>query len=149
KHLDAKSAIASRLYEFLLINFYSDAPALRINYETLAQYLPVKAEKYLSSARRQLGAALDLLQANGLVGSAEWCASRTGLAQLVLERGRRFSLTVPAAKVLPRPSAEECPEALTVEELRNHRPAEWFLVSDFYRDYAGDLLHRPTPKELT
>lgn len=150
KHLDAHSAIASRLYEFLLINFYSDAPALRINYETLTQYLPVKAEKYLSSARRQLGPALDLLQTSGLVGSAEWCASRTGLAQLVLERGERFSIPAPTpAKAIARSPAVDGADAIVVEELRNHRPAEWFLVSDFYRDYAGELLHRPTLKELT
>src|SRR4051794_11495300 len=33
RHLDERSPIASRLYEFLLLNFYSGTPVLRINYE--------------------------------------------------------------------------------------------------------------------
>jgi hypothetical protein len=43
--LDKQSPIASRLYEFLIVNFYSGTPKLCINYGKLAQYLPVKPER--------------------------------------------------------------------------------------------------------
>ncbi len=148
KHLEQRSAIASRLYEFLLVNFYGDTPVLQFNYETLTQYLPVKAEKYLSSARRQMGDAVALLVANDVIKRADWCPSKTGLARIVLERGRRFSLVSPPVGSGRLSGGDESADVIAVVELRNHRPAEYFLVADFYRDYAGDLLHRPSPKEL-
>jgi hypothetical protein len=148
KHLEQRSAIASRLYEFLLVNFYGDTPVLQFNYETLAQYLPVKAERYLSDARRQFRDAFTLLTANDIIKRADWCPSKSGLARIVLERGQRFSLSVAPPASGRFLGQDESADAIAVEELRNHRPAEWFLVADFYRDYAGDLLHRPTPKEL-
>lgn len=147
KHLEGKSPIASRLYEFLLVNAYKDAPALALNYETLTQFLPIKPEKYLSSAQRQLGAGLQLLRANNILRRAEWRESKAGLAQIVFERGDRLTLPASAGNRLPQP-ADESPEVLAVEELRNQRPPEWYLVNDFYRDLSGNLLHRPTPKEL-
>ena len=148
KHLEARSAIASRLYEFLLVNFYSDAPALQFNYETLTQYLPIKSEKYLSSARRQLGSAFELLQKSAIVGKVDWRDSKSGLAQIVIERGRRLYVTGPQATAATSPAKSDPAESVAIEELRNQRPPEWFLVSDFYRDYAGNLLHRPSPKEM-
>lgn len=148
KHLEERSPIASRLYEFLLVNFYSDAPVLCLNYETLAQFLPVKAEKYLSSARRQFGSAFELLCNSGLLKSCEWRASKSGLAQIVFERGLRLSAALRAGNPAVELPSDDVPESVAIEELRNQRPPEWYLVNDFYRDYAGDLLHRPSPKEL-
>jgi hypothetical protein len=49
--LDARSPIASRAYEFLLVNFYA-SPVVRINYPTLAGFLPVRAERYYSQAQQ-------------------------------------------------------------------------------------------------
>jgi hypothetical protein len=95
-----------------------------------------------------LGDAVTLLVANDVIKRADWLPSKTGLAKIVLERGRRFSLSTSPANAGRLAGDDESAEAIQVEELRNHRPAEWFLVADFYRDYAGDLLHRPTPKEL-
>ncbi len=69
--LDQRSPIASRLYEFLFLNFHSNSPLLRINYRNLAQLLPVKAETYLADARKQLEPALQLLQTAEILGSAK------------------------------------------------------------------------------
>ena len=88
RQLDERSPIASRLYEFLLLNFYSGAPVLRINYEKLAQFLPVQPERYASDARRQLDPAFGLLTAAGVIEAAEWADSKDGLAQLHFHRGR-------------------------------------------------------------
>lgn len=55
--LDAQSPIASQLYEFLFLNFYSGRLVMRINYETLAQFLPVRFKQYFSDAKQQMSHA--------------------------------------------------------------------------------------------
>ncbi len=55
--LDQQSHIASRLYEFFLFNF-TGLDDICINYATLAQFLPVKVERSLSLAQRQLERAV-------------------------------------------------------------------------------------------
>jgi len=146
RQLDERSPIASRLYEFLLLNFYSGAPLLRINYETLAQFLPVRPERYLSDARRQLEAAFQVLAATGVLAGAEWAAARDSLGQLRLYRGPRLS--GPRGKRQPASSGDAIPDTIAVKELRNLRPPEWQLVSDFYHLWAGQDNARPTKKEL-
>jgi hypothetical protein len=64
--LDQRSPIASRLYEFLLLNFHGPAPVLQIGYAYLATLLPVHAERFPSDARRQMEPALNLLAGAGL-----------------------------------------------------------------------------------
>lgn len=148
KYLDERSTIASRLYEFLLVNFYRPLPSLRINYETLVQFLPVKAEKYLSSAQRQLRSALVLLENFGLLKSVDWQPSKTALAQLVLERGDRLGSRADAGLVETSPPDDERFDLVEVEELRNLKPPEYFLVTDFYRLWSGTSFKMPTAKEL-
>lgn len=148
RHLDAKSPIASRLYEFLLLNFYGKAPVLRINYETLVQFLPVRAERYRSSAKRQLESALQLLTAARVVGQVEWAGSKDGLAQLHLYRGTLLAALPGKGGVEAAEPAEEFAGTVAVKELRNVKPPEWSLVADFYRLWTGEARHRPTAKEL-
>jgi len=52
--LNDKSFIASRLYEFLFFKFYGDREFLRFNYPTLVQFIPVRTERFLSHARKQM-----------------------------------------------------------------------------------------------
>src|SRR5207244_3871640 len=102
RSLDGRSPIASRLYEFLLLNFYSGAPVLRINYETLAQFLPVRPERYPSDARRQLEPALQLLTGSEIVAAVHWAEAKASLGQLHLYRGRRLARGgSPAPAALP------------------------------------------------
>lgn len=145
--LEERSPIASRLYEFLLINFYSGVPVLRINYETLVQFLPIKTEQHPSQAKQQLGPALRHLVAMEVIDDVQWASSRDGLAQLHFHRGRHLNAPrdrMPAAL----PHLEEFAGSVEVEELRTLKPPEWTIVADFYRLWTGSETHRPTRGEL-
>ena len=146
--LDSKSPVASRLYEFLLLNFYSSAPKIRINYETLAQYLPVKPERYLSDAKRQLDPAFTLLGLVDVIASADWADSKSGLASIHLYRGPRLTGGTAHRLAAQNGGGEEMAGSFEVKELRNLKPPEWSVVTDFYRLWDGTEEHRPTAKEL-
>jgi hypothetical protein len=146
--LNAKSTIASRLYEFLLLNFYSGTPMLRINYPNLAKFLPVKVEKYASKAREQLGPPLELLKEGGVLSRYGWLPKPSAVAQLHLHRGKL--LTAPGDRqqgMLPF-MEEEFSGEIEVKELRDIKPAEWGLVADFYQRWSGERFPRPTAKEI-
>jgi hypothetical protein len=148
KYLDAKSTIASRLYEFLLVNLFGANPVLRINYETLVQFLPVQAEKYRSSAERQLHDALELLRTTQVLKSAEWIESKSGLAALLLARGDRLTHAARRSPVLGAFQAEELAEGVEVKELRNIQPPETQLLQLFYQEWTGTPAPQPSVKEL-
>jgi len=147
RHLDARSTIASRLYEFLLLNFYGDNPVLRINYKNLTQFLPVKTERYASDAKKQLGPALEHLRVAGVVEKTVWSTGKDGGSQLHIHRGPRMS-TARTPQRHQDEVLEEMPVAMEVAELRNQKPPEWGVVVDFYRDWTGGDDHRPSAKEL-
>jgi hypothetical protein len=148
RYLEDRSAIASRLYEFLLINFYSGTPKLRINYEKLAQFLPVKPEKYRSQAKRQLEQAFELLQNIGILDSVTWTDAKSGIAQLHLYRGPNLTPSKEQSKLPIAFTEEEFSGSLEVKELRTQKPAEWGIVADFYRLWEGATDAKPTAKEL-
>lgn len=148
RHLEDRSPIASRLYEFLLINFYSGTPKLRINYEKLAQFLPVKPEKYRSQAKRQLEQPLTLLREIGILDAAEWTDSKAGVGQLHLYRGRQVTSPQDRGQIPLEFMEEEFSGSLEVKELRTLKPAEWGIVVDFYRLWEGNATAQPTKKEL-
>src|SRR5206468_10868462 len=82
-----------------------------------------------------------------ILDRADWTEGKGGLAQLHLHRGRL--LAPPSARgsaVLPV-AEDEGLQPVEVKELRNVRPPEWGLVSDFYRLWTGQD-RRPTSKEL-
>jgi hypothetical protein len=150
RSLEDRSAIASRLYEFLLLNFYNGAPTLRINYANLVQFLPVKSEPHPSQAKQQLGPALNLLRALEVIEVALWSESRDGQVQLVFHRGRhlvppRDQDRVDAPLVF---EDDDFSSTVEVEELRTLKPPQWTIVVDFYRLWSGRENHRPTKKEL-
>jgi hypothetical protein len=146
KYLEGRSPIASRLYEFLLVNLYGAAPVLSIRYDTLVKFLPVRPEKYLSDAKRQLAGAFQLLTDAQVLSACDWRPSRAGLALLQLLRGARLvqgrgTPTLPAF-------TDEAIEAVEVRELRNLKPPEWHLVTGFYKAWNGREHHVPSTKEL-
>jgi hypothetical protein len=148
RHLDEHSTIASRLYEFLLLNFYSGVPVLRINYDTLVQFLPIRPERYLSDAKRQMGTALQLLTDTKVIDSVAWTDGKNTLAQLHLRRGARLA---PANKrddaALPWATGE-IGDGIQVRELRNLKTPAWQLVTDFYKLWSSESQRRPTQGEL-
>lgn len=146
--LENRSSIASRLYEYLLLNFYSGTPVFQINYEKLTQLLPVRPERFRSKAREQLDPALKLLEMVAVLKATEWVDSKSGIALLRMHRGK--TITAPRGRSrLPYDFLdEEFTDAIEVRELRNPKPAEWSYVADFYRLWSGEEGHRPTAKEL-
>ena len=147
-YLNKRMPIASRLYEFLLVNFYSGAPMLRINYPNLAQFLPVTPKQYLSEAQRQLNPAFHLLKSTKIISSVPWTMSKYGVPQVNIHRGQRLTATYDRGQITFPFMEEEFPKDIEVKELRNLRPPEWQLVADFYRLWSDDTNPRPTNKEL-
>lgn len=140
--LEQESPIASRLYEFLLINFYSGTPQLRINYSRLAQFLPVRIENYLSDARKQMEPAFKAVEQLH-VASVAWHKKNQDVAQLCFERGSRLrsSANAPAAEI-----GGATPESsISIREIQ--RTPEQELVTEFYRQW-GNRQQRPTTKDL-
>lgn len=146
--LDQRSSVASRLYEFFLLNFHGGTPVLRINYPTLAKLLPVRTERYLSDARRQLDPAFQLLMDTQILQAATWTDARDGIAQLHLHRGSRLVASPRKTLTAGPSSVEEEASSLEIQEIRTTKPPAWFLVADFYRRWSGTEFTKPTAKEL-
>lgn len=144
RFLDKRSPIASRLYEFLLINFYSGTPQLKINYPRLAQFLPVRPELYLSDARKQLEPAFQLLTQTHVTSSVGWQKRKPNVAQLRFDRGSRL-LRVPSTQS-NRLQPPNDADSISVREI--HRTPEQELVGEFYRLWADRLDQRPTAADL-
>jgi hypothetical protein len=149
RSLEARSPTASRLYEILLLNLYSGAPVFRINYANLAKLLPVRSERYLSDARKQLGPAISLLEQANVVSTARWEENTEGTIQLHFARGPLLrSGRKPNSQGSPA-LIEETLGSVRIQELRNSRPVENQVVRQFYQLWSGDTFTKPSPKELT
>lgn len=147
--LERQSPIASRLYEFLLLNFRGPSSVFCINYPTLAQLLPIHAEQYPSLARKQLEPACRLLIAAGLIDKVDWKTSKDGFIQLHFHRGKNLSDKWRQKTVaLPAPSGVGG-GSFQVQEIRTSKPIEWLLVSEFYRLWSGTAFAQPTSTELS
>jgi len=144
RYLDKRSPIASRLYEVLLINFYSAAPQLRINYPKLAQFLPVRPERYLSDARKQLEPAFQLLTEMHVTSSVTWLKRKPDVAQLRFERGSRL-LGLSKTQLAPLEPVTSA-AAISVREIL--RTPEQELVSEFYRLWVDRPAQQPTSPDL-
>lgn len=146
--LENRSPIASRLYEYLLLNFHSGTPVFQINYEKLTQLLPIRPEKFRSKAREQLDPALKLLEMVAVLRTTEWADSKNGIALLRMHRGKTITSPRHRGQLPFDFLEEEFTDTIEVRELRNPKPAEWSFVVDFYRLWSGLEGHRPTAKEL-
>ncbi len=87
KNLDRVSRIASRMYEVLLPYFYTGRSTLVIDYSRLAQVLPVREEKFLSDARKQLEPAMKPLLEAGIIRSRSWKKVRSRAFQICITCG--------------------------------------------------------------
>jgi hypothetical protein len=128
--LDAKSHVASRLYEFLLIKFYKREQALTFNYPTLVQFLPLKPRSKLALAHQQLDKAFDLLIHADILRKVIWGKPKNpkDLAKLCLHRGERLS----SDSVVTLPGLDEEDEAEVIEVREIHITPEE-LVAQFYQ----------------
>lgn len=146
--LNRRSPIASRLYEYALVNFFRPVPLIRVNYSRLAQSLPVRVERYYSHARKQLDPALHLLRDAGVLKETAWTRRADGGIQLSLRRGARLR-SAAGNGTLGNAAGDNVNEAFEVRELRGpgHGPEEQ-LVAEFYRLWNGAANRRAQPKEL-
>lgn len=147
RFLDKRSPIASRLYEFLLINFHGGVPQLQINYPRLAQFLPVRQERYLSDARKQLEPAFQLLTEARVAKSVSWHKRRVDVAQLRFERGDRLIRGGVGRLISPATAVAAANSLISVREVR--RTPEQDLVVEFYRLWTGRSGQRPHAADLT
>jgi hypothetical protein len=142
RSLNEKSLIASRLYEFLFLKFYSGQNLLRFNYPTLVKFIPVRTERYLSDARKQLEPAFALLTEAGVLANVQWIQSRGGLPQILLHRG---SLLASADSNAETYDVGE--EDFTLDRIEDLHLPEWQVVSAFHQAWGNDNF-RPTKAEL-
>lgn len=148
RFLEARSPIASRLYEFLFLNFFSGMPFMRINYETLAQFLPVRPERYLSDAKRQMEPAFALLAETGVLAEASWEDGKNTLSQLRLYRGPVLQEAKHPVLQDSGDLLDDMAESFKIQEIRNLKTPESHLVTQFYQLWTGTKSYRPTQKEL-
>lgn len=144
--LDRQSSIASRLYEFLLFNSRA-TKTICINYATLASFLPIKTERYRSSAERQLSIPFQLLRDTDVISDIHWTQGTKGQIQLLIQLGSR--LTDKAAKGEKR--NHEWPEfadAVEIREIRNDDSVHGLLVRKFHELWSGNVNYRPMRSEI-
>ena|GEM_PF-1765212 len=145
--LNEHSTIASRLYEILTLYFYRTSP-VRINYATLAQFLPVAPERYQSQAIQQLDPAFQLLMKAGVINNVNWTTGKNEQAQIHLYRGTRLTpIPQPDQSMLPF-LEDDFAANVAVHELRNLESLEATLVKDFYRLWVHNENSRPTKQEI-
>ena len=114
------------------------------NYETLVQLLPVNAEQYRSTAEKQLMGPLSLLKSLGIVTGVDWAPAKKGIAQFHFHRGSRLSAAPGSNAAVASVRGEEYADAVEVKELRNMKPPEWGIVTEFYRLFTGEAVtNRP------
>ena len=141
--LNEKSLIASRLYEFLFFKFYGGHELLRFNYPTLVKFIPVRTERYLSDARKQLDPAFARLTEAGILAKVQWVQSKGGLPQILLHRGSILT----AAAVKDRDDVEVGEEDFTLDRIEDIHVPEWQLVSSFHQAWGNDSF-TPSKAEL-
>jgi hypothetical protein len=140
--LNEKSPIASRLYEFLFFKFFGGHDLLRFNYPTLVRFIPARTERYLSSARRQLQPAFDLLLAAGILRAVQWVESSGGHPQILFHRGPLLS-SAPS----PAESYDVGDEDFTLRRIEDIQLPEWRFVTAFHEAW-GNRDIRPAKAEV-
>jgi hypothetical protein len=94
---------------------------VRINYPTLAKFLPVRVAMYASQAQQQLDPALALLVQTALIETVTWTKAKHGEPQLLLERGKRLERPEAVKPCVPGPKPE-------VAEAEDGFTARWLPV---------------------
>ena len=143
--LNREHRIASRLYEFLIYNFHA-TERLEINYATLAAFLPIHAERYLSLARKQLDPVFALLEANSVVADVRWMTGKHGQVKLVISPGAVFHRAPEQGK--NRPQRADIFDEVRITEVRNTDTPASAIVKHFHKLWSDTGNLRPTKSEL-
>ena len=76
-----------------------------------------------------------------------WAPSKTGLAALLIERGKNLTPPFHRPQLGMNLSEQEFSEQIEVRELRNRKTAEQHLVGEFYKLWTGTA-QKPAAKEV-
>ena len=127
-----QNPIASRLYEFLLIQFpdvlENKLKGWDVSYSTLCQMLPVKEVSWASSPKRQFEDAHNELIVNDLIDRVEWSKTEQGW-QLVYIPGRRF-FDATSRRETPSARPESSEPRVTVQMAMPEEP-EKTVIEEF------------------
>ena len=143
--LNREHRIASRLYEFLIYNFHA-TERLEINYATLAAFLPIHAERYLSLARKQLDPVFALLEANSVVADVRWMTGKHGQVKLVISPGAIFRRAPEKARSRVEHTAVF--DEVRITEVRNTDTPASAIIKQFHKLWSDAGNQRPTKSEL-
>jgi hypothetical protein len=144
KQLEAKSPIASRLYEFFMFNFAGDWQTLTIDYDKLAKFLPVATKPHLSQIKQQFAVPLALVRNAGILSEASWQRGKRGQVQLTVRRGKVLSGRGSPAQAV---SAVGEIESTEIHELYRRPHPQDELVCQFQALWANDDCYTPTAIE--
>lgn len=95
--LTRQSALASRLYELLLMNCLLGHKRLCMSYFNLARLMPVKVERYYHDASAQLRYAFQILLDEKVVSKIDWERRYNKIgARVTIVNGSRLAASIPA-----------------------------------------------------
>ena len=141
---EAKSPIASRLYEFFTFNFAGEWPTLTIDYDKLAKFLPVARKQHLSQIEQQFSVPLSLLLNAEIITQATWQRGKHGQVQLTVRRGRMLARKGTAKQTV---SPDREIESTEIHELYRSPKPEDELVCQFHALWENDDKYTPTATE--
>ena len=104
RHLDGQSPIASRLYEFLIINLYGSASRTAHQLRDARAVFARQGRAVSLQRGAQLDPAFRLLTSAAVIDAAEWAESRRSVAQLHIRRGKMLAAPHAAGRPLRRPA---------------------------------------------
>ena len=131
--LAEQSVIASRMYEYLLHSFSGHHPIVKINYDRLCKFLPVKQYKTQYRAERQFGRVLESLVKHEVLSDFAWAIGKQEQMMLQLKPGRL--LRPNSGKTIN--DSTSAIEDMTVSEVHSDATPAEELVSIFYSKWTG------------
>ena len=142
--LAEQSVIASRMYEYLLHSFSGNHPIVKINYDRLCKFLPVKQYKTQYRAERQFGRVLESLVNHEVLSGFAWAIGKQEQFMLRLKPGR---LLRPASSKVGDTSSDLI-EDMTVSEIHSAMTPAEELISTFYAKWTGSKDKPANKREL-
>ncbi len=138
-----QSVVASRMYEYLLHSFSGNHPVVKINYDRLCKFLPVKQYETQYRAERQFGRVLESLIQYEVLSGFEWTIGKQEQIMLKLKPSKLLR-----PKTLKSPSIQQVIEDMTVSEVHSTSTPAEELIAIFYQKWSGTNEKPVNKKEL-
>lgn len=134
QYLTNDSHIASRLFEYFTYNSAAGNSVIKVGYEKLTKFLPIRTEKYLSQAQKQLDGSLELLKRQNVIDDFRWERNNAEQLQLMVTVGAALK----SNQTLRKPQAEKMMDSPATNSE---------LVQQFYLLWNDKSDHQPTAQE--